>query len=52
MRALRAFWVFPVSVILLGVEAATPPVRVSLRSSWPAPPFLVEVLYVDYSLFI
>jgi UDP-glucose:glycoprotein glucosyltransferase len=26
------------------LTAATPPVKVSLRSSWPAPPFLVELI--------
>jgi UDP-glucose:glycoprotein glucosyltransferase len=36
----------PISLILLGLDAASPPVKVALRSSWPAPPFLVEVMYV------
>lgn len=27
-------------------NAASPPVNVSLRTSWPAPPFLIEALYV------
>jgi hypothetical protein len=26
--------------------ASTSPVKVSLRSSWPAPPFAIEILYV------
>ena len=33
------------SLAVLG-NAASPPVNVSLRTSWPAPPFLTEVLYV------
>ena len=44
--------------ILLGVALAalkatgnpqSPPVKVSLRSSWPAPPLLAEILYVNKS---
>ncbi|KAK7462762.1 killer toxin resistant protein [Stygiomarasmius scandens] len=37
-------WILPVSFALLAVKAASPPVKVSLRSSWPAPPFLLEVV--------
>ena len=37
-------------VALAAVKAAavpqSPPVKVSLRSSWPAPPLLDEILYV------
>jgi len=40
-------WILPVSFALLAVKAASPPVKVSLRSSWPAPPFLLEVVYVE-----
>jgi len=38
-----------VFLALLGSAGASPPVKVSLRSSWPAPPLLVEVLYVSIS---
>ncbi|THV04765.1 glycosyltransferase family 24 protein [Dendrothele bispora CBS 962.96] len=37
-------WILPVSLALLTVKAASPPLKVSLRSSWPAPPFLVELI--------
>ena len=33
------------SLAVLG-NAASPPVNVSLRTSWPAPPFLIEAMYV------
>lgn len=37
-------------VILLasGVLCTTPPVKVSLRTSWPSPPFLLELMCVPY----
>ena len=46
--------------ILLGVALAaikatgipqSPPVKVSLRSSWPAPPLLAEILYVFWGKY-
>ncbi|KAF4618673.1 hypothetical protein D9613_009850 [Agrocybe pediades] len=32
------------SVLFVAGNAASPPVKVTLRSSWPAPPFLAEIL--------
>lgn len=32
-----------------GTRAASPPVKVALRSSWPSPPFLLELMYVAKS---
>ncbi|KAE9396725.1 glycosyltransferase family 24 protein [Gymnopus androsaceus JB14] len=37
-------WFLPSLVLLGGRAAASPPVKVSLRTSWPAPPFLVEII--------
>jgi len=31
---------------LLADAAPSPPIRVSIHSSWAAPPFLLEILYV------
>lgn len=38
-------WFLPLLLLLGGRAAASPPVKVSLRTSWPAPPFLVEIMY-------
>jgi UDP-glucose:glycoprotein glucosyltransferase len=35
-----------VSFLASGVLCTTPPVKVSLRTSWPSPPFLLELMYV------
>ena len=34
--------------VVSGVQCITdsPPVKVSLRTSWPSPPFLLELMYV------
>ncbi|KAF5386468.1 hypothetical protein D9757_005906 [Collybiopsis confluens] len=38
------FWLLPFTLLLRECASASPPVKVSLRTSWPAPPFLVEVI--------
>ncbi|KAF8888622.1 UDP-glucose:glycoprotein glucosyltransferase-domain-containing protein [Infundibulicybe gibba] len=40
----RVFSVLGASFVLAVGAATSPPVQVSLRSSWPAPPFLVEII--------
>ncbi|GLB42376.1 putative UDP-glucose:Glycoprotein Glucosyltransferase [Lyophyllum shimeji] len=40
----RGLQVFVLSLAVLGGRSASPPVKVSLRSSWPAPPPVIEVL--------
>lgn len=35
-----------VSLLASGVLCTTPPVKVSLRTSWPSPPFLLELMCV------
>ncbi|KAF8069177.1 glycosyltransferase family 24 protein [Lyophyllum atratum] len=40
----RSLQLLGVSFAVLGGWSASPPVKVSLRSSWPAPPPLIEVL--------
>jgi UDP-glucose:glycoprotein glucosyltransferase len=48
MRTLRSSVVLSIFLrFLRDVKAATPPVRISLRSSWPAAPSLVEIMCVS-----
>jgi hypothetical protein len=34
------------SLLVSGVRCATPPVKVSMRTSWRSPPFLLELMCV------
>jgi hypothetical protein len=38
---------FFLSLLASGVRCAVPPVKVSLRTSWPSPPFLLELMCVS-----
>jgi UDP-glucose:glycoprotein glucosyltransferase len=40
-----------VTLLASGVLCTTPPVKVSLRTSWPSPPFLLELMCVSVSSF-
>lgn len=40
-----------VSLLASGVLCTTPPVKVSLRTSWPSPPFLLELMCVSVLSF-
>jgi UDP-glucose:glycoprotein glucosyltransferase len=38
---------FVLSLLASGARCAAPPVKVSLRTSWPSPPFLLELMCVS-----
>ncbi|RDB27081.1 UDP-glucose:glycoprotein glucosyltransferase [Hypsizygus marmoreus] len=44
MKRFRSLQLLGLSLVVLGGNAASPPVRITLKSSWPAPSPLIEVL--------
>jgi UDP-glucose:glycoprotein glucosyltransferase len=46
LTSLTSKWL-SLALVLLGTNAGSPPVKVSLRSSWPAPPLLLEIMYAS-----
>ena len=52
-RRMRATLVSFVAVAGLGgvLGSASPPVKVTLKSSWSAPPLLLEIMYVQPAMF-
>jgi hypothetical protein len=46
LTSLTSKW-FSLAIAILGASARSPPVKLALRSSWPAPPLLLEIMFVS-----
>ncbi|KAK4688056.1 UDP-glucose:glycoprotein glucosyltransferase, partial [Tremellales sp. Uapishka_1] len=46
----RTRWLAALALGVTAVIASSPPLSISLETSWPAPPIILEILYVIYSV--
>lgn len=50
MRLIKPLKWFSLASVILLANADSPPIEVALRSSWPAPPLLLEIMFVSHSV--